>query len=178
MMYLVLAFMVLKKSIRFLSVNIRDLKVTGLELRLFSLVKNAAYFYKLVKIQRFDWNLLKFNQHSLTLGRIDLCFCNSNDLNYTSKSFDEFLIDSRNKIQNYTTTRHIRLQDFPDGKILKVNRRNNSVHYKVYQKDQNVRFEIELKHRQTKLVQDYLFQNQLDILLIILIANTFEIFVL
>ena len=27
--------------------------------------KNASYFYKLVKTQRFDWNLLKFNQHSL-----------------------------------------------------------------------------------------------------------------
>jgi len=87
-------------------------------------------------------------------------------------------MDSRNHIQNHMTTHHIRLQDFPDGKILKVNRRNNSVHYRVYQKDQRVRFEIELKHRQTKLVQDYLFQNQLDILLIILIANTFEIFVL
>lgn len=43
-----------------------------------------------------------------------------------------------------------------------MNRRNNSLHYRVYQKDQRVRFEIELKHRQTKLVQDYLFQNQLD----------------
>ena len=125
--------------------------------------KNAAYFYKLVKTQRFDWNLLKFNQHSLTLGRIDLCFSHSNGLNHTSKSFDGFLVDSQNKIQNYTTTRHIRLQDFPDGKILNVNRRNNSVHYRVYQKDQSIRFEIELKHRETRLVQDYLFQNQLDI---------------
>ena len=132
MMYLVLAFMVLKKSIRFLSVNIRDLKVTGLELRLFSLVKNAAYFYKLVKIQRFDWNLLKFNQHSLNLGRINLCFSHPNGLNHTSKSFDGFLVDFRIKIQNYMTTRHIRLQAFPDGKILKVNRRNNSVHYRVH----------------------------------------------
>jgi hypothetical protein len=84
-------------------------------------------------------------------------------LNRTSKSFDEFLLDSRSQIQNNTNTRHIRLQDFPLGKMLKVNRRNNSVHYRVYQKDQNVRFEIELKHRQTKLVQDYLFQNQLDV---------------
>ena len=122
--------------------------------------KDAAYFYKLVKTQRFNWDLLKFNQHSLNLGRIDLCFPHPNDLNHTSKSFDGFLVDSQSKIQNYTTTRHIRLQDFPDGKILKVNRRNNSVHSRVYQKDQNVRFEIELKHRQTKLVQDYLFQNQ------------------
>ena len=37
------------------------------------------------------------------------------------------------------------------------------MHYRVYQKDQRVRFEIELKYRQTKLIQDYLFQNQLDI---------------
>ena len=26
-----------------------------------------------------------------------------------------------------------------------------------------MRFELELKHRQTKLVQDYLFENQLDV---------------
>ena len=175
-MYLVLVFMDLKKSIRFLSLNI--LKVTGSGLRLFSLEKMRLIYISLSKLKRFDWSLLKFDEGSLSLGRIDLCFSGLNDFNDISKSFDGFLVDSRNQIQNYTTTRHIRLQDFPDGKILKVNRRNNSVHYRVYQKDQRVRFEIELKHRQTKLVQDYLFQNQLDILLIILIANTFEIFVL
>lgn len=110
-----------------------------------------------------DWSLLKFDGHSLSLGRIDICFSRPNDSSHTIKLFDEFLVNSRSQIQNYTNTRHIRLQDFPDGKILKVNRRNNSVHYRVYQKDQKVRFEIELKHRQTKLVQDYLFNNQLDI---------------
>lgn len=47
--------------------------------------------------------------------------------------------------------------------MLKVNRRNNSRHYRVYQRDESVRFELELKHRQTKLVQDYLFENQLDV---------------
>ena len=109
--------------------------------------KDAAYFYKLIKTQIFDWGLLKFDEHSLSLGRIDLCFSRPNDLNHTSKLFDAFLVDSRSQIQNHTTTQHIRLQDFPDGKILKVNRRNNSVHYRVYQKDQRVRFEIELKHR-------------------------------
>jgi hypothetical protein len=49
-------------------------------------------------------------------------------------------------------------------KIRKVIRRNNSVHYRVYQEYQSVRFEIELKNRQTKLVQDYLFQNQFAVL--------------
>jgi hypothetical protein len=104
-------------------------------------------------------SLLKFDEHSLSLGRIDLCFSRPNSSSQTIKSFDEFLVNSRSQIQNHTNTRHIRLRDFPDGKILKVNRRNNSVHYRVYQKDQRVRFEIELKHRQTKLVQNYLFNN-------------------
>jgi hypothetical protein len=141
--------MVLKKSIRFLSVNIRDLKVTGLELRLFPL--------------ELDWSILKLNQQTLSLGRIDLCFCRTNDSNETSKSFDRFLVDSGSQIQNHTNTRHIRLEDFADGKMLKVNRRNNSLHSRVSQKDQRVRFELELKHRQTKLVQDYLFKNQFNV---------------
>jgi hypothetical protein len=125
--------------------------------------KNAAYFYKLIQTQRFDWDLLKFDQKTLSLGRIDLCFSRPNDWSHTSKSFDGFLVDSRSQIQNHTTTRHIKLQDFPDGKMLKINRRNNSRHYRVYQKNETVRFELELKHRQTKLVQDYLFKNQLDV---------------
>jgi len=125
--------------------------------------KNAAHFYKLIKTQEFDWKILMTDQHTLSLGRIDLYFSRTNGSNDTIKSFDAFLVDSRTQIQNHTTTRHIRLQDFPDGKVLKVNRRNNSLHYRVYQKDQGVRFELEFKHRQTQLVQDYLFNNQLDI---------------
>jgi hypothetical protein len=151
----------LKKSIRFLSGNIEGSKGHWVWTQIIFSGKDAAYFYKLIKTQRFDWGLLKFDEHSLSLGRIDLCFSRPNDLNHTSKSFDAFLVDSRSQIQNHTTTRHIRLQDFPDGKVLKVNRRNNSLHYRVYQKDQGVRFELEFKHRQTKLVQNYLFNNQL-----------------
>jgi hypothetical protein len=136
--------------------------------------ENATYFYKLIKTQKFNWSILKFDQCTLGLGRIDLCFSRPNDFNHTSELFDAFLVDSRSQIQNNTNTRHIKLQDFPDGKILKVNRRNNSVHYRVYQKNQNVRFEIELKHRKTKLVQDYLFHNQLDVFEDILVIQHFQ----
>ena len=126
--------------------------------------KNASYFYKLLKTGKFDWSLLKFEEHILSLGRIDVCFSRPNDWSNTSKLFDTFLVDCRSQIQDHTTTRYMKLHDFPDGKMLKVNRRNNSLHYRVYQKNERVRFELELKHRQTKLVQDYLFQNQLAIL--------------
>ena len=125
--------------------------------------KDAAYFYKLLKTEKFDWSLLKFDQQPLSLGRIDLCFSRTDGFNDTIKSFDRFLVDSRSHIQNHTNTRYIKLEDFPDGKMLKVNRRNNSLHYRIYQKDQVVRFELEFKHRQTQLVQDYLFHDQLDI---------------
>ena len=121
--------------------------------------KNANYFYKLIKTHNFDWSLLKFEKRTLSLGRIDLCFSRPNDWSHTSKLFDAFLVDSRSQIQNHTNTKYIKLQDFPNGKMLKVNRRNNSRHYRVYQRDETVRFELELKHRQTKLVQDYLFEN-------------------
>jgi hypothetical protein len=127
--------------------------------------KNASYFYKLLKNRNFDLSLLKFEEHTLSLGRIDICFSRPNDWSHSSKSFDAFLVDSRSQIQHRTNTKYIKLQDFPNGKMLKVNRRNNSRHYRVYQKDEDetVRFELELKHRQTKLVQDYLFENQLDV---------------
>ena len=136
--------------------------------------KNADYFYKLLKTQNFDWSLLKFEEHNLSLGRIDLCFSRPNDWNHTTKSFDDFLVGSRNQIQNHTSTKYIKLQNFPNGKILKVNRRNNSRHYRIYQKDETVRFELELKHRQTRLVQDYLFQNQLDMFEHHLVTQYFE----
>jgi hypothetical protein len=136
--------------------------------------KNADYFYNLVKTDRFDWSILKFEEHSLTLGRIDLCFSRPNDWSHASKLFDTFLVDSRRQIKDRTNTKHIKLEDFPNGKMLKVNRRNNSRHYRVYQKDETVRFELELKHRQTKLVQDYLFENQLDVFEHQLVMEYFE----
>ena len=92
------------------------------------------------------------DQHTLSLGRIDLYFSRTNGPNDTIKLFDAFLVNSRTQIQDHTTTRHIKLQNFPDGKMLKVNQRNNSCHYRVYQRDETARFELELKHRQTKLV--------------------------
>ena len=135
-------------------INTRDQRVTELELRLFYLVKMLTIFK--------------------SLGWIDLCFSLVNELSQASKSFDKFLVDSRSHIQDHTNTKHIKLQDFPNGKMLKVNRRNNSRHYRVYQKDETVRFELELKHRQTKLVQDYLFQNQLDMFEHLLVLQYFE----
>ena len=50
--------------------------------------KAAAYFYKLIKTEKSDWSILKFDRQILSLGQIDLCFSRPNDLNHASKSFD------------------------------------------------------------------------------------------
>nr|ULD16000.1 hypothetical protein [Cylindrotheca closterium] len=64
--------------------------------------KNAHYFYKLLKTRNLDWDILKFENH-------------------TTKSFDDFLVGSRSQIQDHTSTKYIKLQNFPNGKMLKVN---------------------------------------------------------
>jgi hypothetical protein len=44
--------------------------------------KNAAYFYNLIKIQRFDWNIFELNNQTLSLSRFDLCYYRTNDSKY------------------------------------------------------------------------------------------------
>ena len=163
MVYLRLRFMASEKSYKVYIYQFTGSKGYGIGTKIIFSGKNASYFYKLLKPRNFDWSLLKFEEHTLSLGRIDLCFSKPNAWSQTNKSFDVFLVDSRSQIQYCTNTKYIKLQNFPNGKMLKINRRNNSRHYRVYQKDETVRFELELKHRQTKLVQDYLFENQLDV---------------
>ena len=125
--------------------------------------KNAAYFYRLIKSQKFDWEILMIDEYTLNLGRIDLCFSRTNHLNDTIDSLDAFLVASRNRVDKQKKSRYFKIEDFPGGKMLKVNRRNNAIHYRVYLKDENVRFELELKHAQTRSVQDYLFNNELEV---------------
>lgn len=125
--------------------------------------KNAAYFYRLIKSQKFDWSILMIDKYPINLGRIDLCFCRINNLNDTIESLDAFLVSSRDKVKKQKKSRYFKLEDFPSGKMLKVNRRNNGLHYRVYKKGESVRFELELKHGQTRLLRDFLFNNELDV---------------
>ena len=40
--------------------------------------KDAAPFYNLIKTQKFDWKILTMDQHTFSLGEIDLCFSRPN----------------------------------------------------------------------------------------------------
>jgi hypothetical protein len=77
---------------------------------------------------------------------INLCFSRPNEFTNAIESVDTFSIDSRSQIQNNITTCSIKLQDFSLGKMLKINLRNNDLHYRVCQKHQLIRFELEFKN--------------------------------
>lgn len=75
---------------------------------------------------------------------------------------DKFLVDSRRKILEETRTKNVALKDSSEGKILKVNRRANACHYKVYEKNNEVRFELEIKTPTIDSLQNYFFNHQFD----------------
>jgi hypothetical protein len=127
-----------------------ELKSFWLGTKIYFSGNNAAKIYKLIRAQKLDWSIFELNHQTLSLSRFDICYYRTNDSTDTTESFDKFLVDSRSKIQNSTNTRHITLKDSPEGKILKVNRRNNALHYRIYEKDFGTRFELEIKHGQTK----------------------------
>ena len=68
--------------------------------------KNAAYLYKLIKTQKFDWSILKFNQQPLSLGRIDLCFFRTNYSSETTKSFEY----SPHKVRRFSLSKTLKSQ--------------------------------------------------------------------
>ena len=119
---------------------------------------NARYFYTLVQNKIIDWNI--FDLTITDLARVDLAYNNS-ETTYTAQSFETFLLDSQFHIKESTNTRYVFIS--PDGKLLKINRRTNPLHYRVYQKDQSVRFELEISKTQTRSVQEYFFHNQFEI---------------
>jgi len=57
--------------------------------------KNAAYFYNLIKTQRFDWSKFQIDNATLSLSRFDLCYDRPNHSTHTGKSFYKFLGDSK-----------------------------------------------------------------------------------
>jgi hypothetical protein len=120
---------------------------------------NAKYFYERLRTGKFNLNKLNVNKNSIKIGRLDLVFVQKN-LCLDTNLFDLFLLDCRSHILKTTFTKHVKLYDYPDGKMLKVNRRNNSNHYRIYQHQNDIRFELELKNRSMRVVEELLFSEQ------------------
>jgi len=122
--------------------------------------KNATQFYNIIKQQKFNWNL--FDLRYPSLGRFDICYFREHELANSNEGLDSFLVHSRSKILRDTNTRHINLVNNVTGKLLRINRRDNAKYYRVYETNNGLRFELEIKKRNACKIQKDLFGNHIE----------------
>ena len=126
---------------------------------------NAAQFYKLIKAQKFQWNIL--NLEKIKIGRFDINYFLSDELLNQNNLVEDFFFKSRERALAdgvHATS---------DSKILKIGHRKSPNYYRVYLKEKVVRksvydqlvygleFELELKGNSIKKFERLLFLNSL-----------------
>ena len=129
--------------------------------------KNADRFYKDIRAQKISWYLFKTQNlklaksKKLTLNRIDLCYSKTKKDIDTTQSFESFLKNCHEKILQNSRTKYIQYNRNKKGFILKVGSRKSPNYYRVYENNQKIRFELEMKNSRVQSVQDFLFNGQI-----------------
>ena len=126
--------------------------------------KNAARFYQLIQQQKINWHLFKTqnSKKKLTLNRVDLCYSKTKKDIETNQSFESFLKSCHEKILQNSRTKHIQYNRNEKGFILKIGSRKSPNYYRVYENNQEIRFELEMKSYIVQSVQDFLFNDQIQ----------------
>lgn len=120
--------------------------------------QNAASFYRLVKQNKIDLTVFE----KVNLVRIDLCYTREileDDSDHCQ--IRDYLEKSFQKVQE--TGKWVSLDwsvkpTSAKSKIFRVGRRGNSQVFRIYVRDEFIRYETKFQKRQTRLVQD-LFLN-------------------
>ena len=81
---------------------------------------------------------------------------------FSLKEFDQFLLDSRRHILDFTRTRKVKLINNTRGLILVINKRSNTRYFRVYETLSSIRFELELKKSSLDYFQSSLFNSQFN----------------
>ncbi|NES79939.1 hypothetical protein [Okeania sp. SIO1H4] len=120
--------------------------------------KNAAYSYKIIKETGLDWEILNFDNTSLS--RIDLYYDRKFKKGDEIENFDSFLEQCRSQLEK-TDKRKIAIVE---KGVLRVGRRGSGNYFRVYRKSNGkyIRFELELTKSVVKNFEFYLFSNQFE----------------
>jgi hypothetical protein len=103
--------------------------------------------------------LAKLNK--LRLNRVDLCYSKTKKDTDTNQSFESFLNSCHEKILQNSRTKSIQYDRNEKGFILKIGSRRSPNYYRVYENNQEIRFELEMKSSRVQSVQDFLFNHQI-----------------
>jgi len=118
----------------------------------------STYFYKTIKEKGLDWEILNFDNTSLS--RIDLYYDRKFKKGDEIENFDSFLEECRSQIEK-TDKRKIAIVD---KGVLQVGRRGSGNYFRVYRRPngKDIRFELELTKSAVKNFEFYLFSNQFE----------------
>lgn len=83
------------------------------------------------------------------------------DIN-TNQSFESFLNSCQEKILQNSRTKYIQYNRNEKGFILKIGSRKSPNYYRVYENNQEIRFELKMKSNRVQSVQDFLFNDQIQ----------------
>lgn len=121
--------------------------------------ENAAKLYKVIQAKKFDWTILESKNQNVTLGRFDLYyFRKSKDMDQ-NEQIEHFMEKSCQRIKSKSKRRFAQWNRGPDGLCMKIGKRGSGNHYRVYEKNNGLQFEIETKKTVANSFQKLLFHN-------------------
>ena len=117
--------------------------------------------YQLAKLKSINWEFF----YLASLTRIDLCFDYKKTPFFDPLIFDKFLLKSREQILRsiQIRTKNIKLIDNSRGPLLGINKRSNPRHFRVYERTNHIRFELELKSSALSKVHQYFFSSEFEL---------------
>ena len=121
--------------------------------------RNAQRFYNQIKISQFNWQI--FYPTKVTLSRIDLYYLRKTKINDPNQLVEDFMEKSRQRVITKNKHRKANWNFESSGLVLRIGRRTSSKYYRVYQNDQGLKFELELKNPLLKSFQELLIDNRM-----------------
>lgn len=121
--------------------------------------KNAAQIYKGIRAQKFDWNIFDLTKTSLV--RFDLYYFRETKSIEQKGDLELFMEESCQKIRAKSKRRHASWCRNSKGLLMKIGSRLSSNHYRVYEKNHGLEFELELKNQLVKSFQKLLVDNRI-----------------
>ena len=107
-----------------------------------------------------NWEIFNYKR-SLTLSRLDLCY--SRTKANRDISIKPFLQKCFHKVSENKAIKNFSLQHNYNSWILKIGKRGSPNHYRVYDNQTHIRFELEQRGSKIKSIQSSLFESQIEI---------------
>jgi len=121
---------------------------------------NAAHFYKSIKIQPLNLDIFDFQRTSL--ARFDINYLTELKTTNQTESIKTFMTKSCQKTYAKSKRRKAAWNINRKGLLLTIGSRSSSNYYRVYQSNNGLKFELEIKNKGIRSFQDLLFSYRIE----------------